>query len=168
MLNRWPPMPNMNKNHQVQAHQLIEHPSNAPIASQSSMKTERQASDSELTGRTKESAYTGTTGVKLVDIALLRKTLPKNQFHCANCSYVAKRKHTLTIHMKQHCIGINVSKETIKNKTCRICQKMFTHDGLRSHLRGFIKNRSRRIRGIHKNFDVEYHEIYLDEIRFRP
>lgn len=154
----------LNRNQQIPAHQLIGQPPlnemNAPIASQSNVETKNKL--------TRPKKNIRTSGVKLAEINSSSKVLPKKQFRCANCSYIAKRKYTLKVHMKQHCTGINVPKEMIKDKTCRICQKMFTHDGLRSHLRGFIKDTSRKIRGIHKNFDVDYHKIYLDEIKYRP
>lgn len=160
----------LNRNQRIQAQQLIGQPPlnemNPSIASQSNVETERPKNrDNELT-RSKKNVRT--LGVKLAEIKSSCKVLPKNQFRCANCSYIAKRKYTLMVHMKQHCTGINVPKEIIKDKICRICKRMFTHDGLRSHLRGFIKDTSRKIRGIHKNIDVDYHKIYLDEIKYRP
>lgn len=90
-----------------------------------------------------------------------------NPLSCPNCSYVAKRKYTLKIHQLQHC---KATKNTeMKNKTCRMCQKMFTHDGLRSHLRGFIgaSKKNRQIKSAHKSFSIEDHRDYMNEIKLR-
>lgn len=88
-------------------------------------------------------------------------------FPCQNCSYVAKRKYALNIHQLQHCKATKNTKS--KDKTCRMCQKKFTHDGLRSHLRGFIgaPNKNRQIKSAHKSFTIECHKAYLNEIKLR-
>lgn len=97
------------------------------------------------------------------------EVMSKKQFPCPNCSYIAKRKYTLKIHRIQHCNGAEISKKIIKDKICCICKNSYTHDGLRSHLRGYINasKQNRKIRGIHRLFDVEYHKAYLNKIKLR-
>lgn len=89
-----------------------------------------------------------------------RDVSSSKRFPCANCDYVANRKYTVDIH------HANIPKEIIKNKTCRICHQCYSHDGLRSHLRGYI-NTDRKIRGAHRNVSVEQHKMYLDAIKLR-
>lgn len=88
------------------------------------------------------------------------------RYRCATCQYNSKRKYTVEIHQKQHCKGLRM---VIKNKICKICDKRYTHDGLRSHLRGLIGafKTNRKVRGVHANYSVEQHEEYLDRIKLR-
>lgn len=97
------------------------------------------------------------------------KMLSKKLFPCSNCDYIANREYTLKVHKNQHCKGVIISKKIIKNKICRIYQNSYTHDGLRSHLRGFItaSKNNRQVRGIHRLFSVEFHKTYLDKIKLR-
>ena len=88
--------------------------------------------------------------------------IPKNGFECLNCGYSAKRKYTLKIHQEQHCRY----SRPLKDKICIICSKRYTHNGLRSHLRGFMK-KNRKKRGVHSLFSDKQHELYLKEIRLR-
>lgn len=61
------------------------------------------------------------------------------KFPCPNCEYVPKRKYTLKKHQNEHCKAKDKGqKAREKDKMCSICFKPFTHDGLRTHLRGFI------------------------------
>lgn len=165
MLNQWPQTENLITN-QDERRMNGQPPLNVmgvPITPQSNKESEEANRDNER-DRSKKNSGTGTSGVQLAG----SKSLPKKQFCCSNCGYFSKRKHTVMVHIKQHCVSNKTSKEAIKLKSCRICGKKFTHDGLRSHLRGYIKNPNRKIRGVHKNFDVNHHNAYLDEIKFRP
>lgn len=89
------------------------------------------------------------------------------RFRCANCKYAAKRKYTVDEHQQQHCKATTV--HLFKDKTCMVCDKAFTHDGLRSHLRGYILSaeKKRKIRGIHQHFSIEEHRSLLDDIKKR-
>lgn len=91
-----------------------------------------------------------------------------NSYICSYCGYTAKRKYTLKVHVKQHCSGITYSNE-IKDKTCGFCKRHYTHDGLRSHLRGYINalNKNLKIRGNHRMYDIGQHQRYLKEIKLR-
>lgn len=92
-------------------------------------------------------------------------------FPCPNCEYVAKRKYTLKKHQKEHCPAVKKSNaySLAKDQKCSMCHKMFSHDGLRSHLRGFINSSktNRQPRGEHKKYNVEQHMYYLNIIKLK-
>lgn len=91
-------------------------------------------------------------------------------FPCLNCNYVAKRKYTLGKHQEQHCKATIRSDFTrVKDKRCSICLKYFTHDGLRSHLRGYINGSdlNRISRGKHALYSAEQHICYLNAIKLK-
>lgn len=142
-----------------------------PVASRLNTQSEKSedGGNKARAARLTKTVLTKKTGVKLAQIKQLSKVLQKKKFPCPNCDYVSKRKYTLKIHKEQHCDGANIPKDVIKNKICDICQKSYTHDGLRSHLRGFIDapKKNRKVRGIHVTFSAEYHETYLNKIKLR-
>lgn len=72
------------------------------------------------------------------------------RFTCERCGYVAKRKYTLENHMKNHC-----TTKVQKDSMCLICLKKFTHNGLRSHLMGYIK--AQKNSENHEEFTAKIH-----------
>lgn len=105
---------------------------------------------------------------KTTSNARARRNTPQvEMFQCEKCEYVAKRKYTLKIHREFHCS--NNSKHIMKDSKCRICQKVFTHNGLRSHLSGFVKAEynGRKPRGPHASISSKNHREYLNEINLK-
>lgn len=71
-----------------------------------------------------------------------------------NCGYCTNFKNRMNVHVSQHC-----AVEVKKDKRCQICNKMFTHNSLRSHYRNFM-NDKRQHRGLHAKYSSEYHQTW--------
>lgn len=78
---------------------------------------------------------------------------------CDNCGYTTHHMHRFNVHCKNHC-----ATEPVKDITCSICQKNYTRDGFRSHIRHFI-NGEHESRGKHANYSKQYHRRLLEQFK---
>lgn len=78
---------------------------------------------------------------------------------CDDCGYTTYHLHRFNVHCKNHCVT-----EPVKDVICSICQKNYTRDGFRSHIRHFI-NGEHEPRGKHANYSQQYHRRLLEQFK---
>lgn len=88
----------------------------------------------------------------------------QNSLQCSGCGYTAKHKSHLKKHQIEHCnIITQRKKKEMRTSVCPICEKKYTHDGLRSHLRNY-KTKNQVFRGLHAAYSTEQHSKLLEDI----
>lgn len=90
--------------------------------------------------------------------ALNMKIKGEDEFECSVCGYITDIRTRFRRHKAEHC-----DKKPNLSEACPICDKVYTHNGLRDHLRNYtVQNRA--FRGVHKKFTVKYHKNLLAQI----
>lgn len=83
--------------------------------------------------------------------ALNLKIKGEEEFKCLVCGYTTDTRSRFRRHKLEHC-----DTKPKRSKACPICGKVYTHNGLRDHLRNYtVPNRA--FRGVHKNFTAQHH-----------
>lgn len=100
--------------------------------------------------------------VKIIQVehnyALNMKLKAKREYNCSVCGYVTSVFCRFTRHRAENC-----DIQPYKSEPCPICGKVFTHNGLRDHLRNYTAP-NRAFRGEHKNYSTEHHSKLLQKI----
>lgn len=111
-----------------------------------------------------EENETETQPVVLVhDNAIMKAVKSSKKYKCENCEYATNKKSTLETHMTETCkIRRRKGLLAAKNTECKYCKKKMHHNGLRSHLRHFIKV----LKANRKPKDSKHSMISLEEFNF--
>lgn len=91
------------------------------------------------------------------------------QHKCDDCGYITNRKNTLINHLNETCqVRRQKGLLAMKNIHCKYCFKKMRHNGLRSHLRHFIKmlEANRKPKGKHSSISQQEFIDYLNERSF--
>lgn len=78
---------------------------------------------------------------------------------CPNCPYSTDLSNRMKVHMKENCIASIPNKDNM----CRICEKWFTWNQLRDHLRNYT-HENQKPRGKHSEHSPEEHQKILDKL----
>lgn len=84
---------------------------------------------------------------------------PVRMYRCSNCSFETTKKDTLDKHEAAFCIL-----EPVLDMKCFICEKLFTYDGLRGHLRYFATSKH-SAKNSHAKYSPEDHQMLLEQLK---
>lgn len=100
--------------------------------------------------------------------SLQDETKKTKKHTCADCGYKTYRKNTLRNHQAETC-KVRRQKGLLeaKNSHCKFCLKTMRHNGLRAHVRHFIKmlTENRKPKGKHAGITKEEFIAYLSDIK---
>lgn len=80
-------------------------------------------------------------------------------FYCSNCCFKTTKKNNLIKHEAAFC-----RIEPIRDVRCQICEKKFTYDALRGHLRHYATGKYKP-KNKHMNHTPEQHKMLLEQLK---
>lgn len=89
------------------------------------------------------------------------KKAQKQTHKCDHCSYTTEKANRMQTHVQEGCKSAN----PIKDMQCKICEQMFTYNGLRFHLNQYVKKGAKKATNGHQKVSVKKHCQLLKKIK---